>query len=208
MLFSLLIADDHQLIRQAWSLFISTHAKCSVIAECSSGREAVDYAVFHRPTLILMDVNLPDINGIEATQKIRQKVPGISIIGVSSHTHPSYARKMMQNGASGYMTKNSSAQELMLAISEVLNGRKYICDYIKNVITEQAFAADAPKSSLHSLSPREQEIIALVKKGHSSKEMAAFLNITVKTVEVHRYNILRKLKLKNSAALVHYTSTL
>lgn len=208
MSFSVLIADDHQLIRQAWSVFISANDQFSVIAECSSGKEAVDYAIRYRPDVVLMDINLPDISGVEATQKIRQLAPGVSVIGVSSHVHPSYARKMIQNGASGYMTKNSSAQELLAAITAVLNGKKYICDYIKNVIADEAFAVDGQKSGFQSLSPREREIIDLVKKGHSSKEMATLLNLSPKTIEVHRCNILRKLKLKNAAALVHYTFTM
>lgn len=208
MSFSVLIADDHQLIRQAWTMFISANTHFSVIAECSSGKEAVDYAVRHRPNVVLMDINMPDINGIEATQKICEQAPGVCVIGVSSHAHPSYARRMMQNGASGYMTKNSSAHELLCAMTAVLNGKKYICDYIKNIIAEQAFADNGLKNNIHSLSTREREIIDLVKKGYSSKEMAALLNLSIKTVEVHRYNILRKLNLKNTAALVNYTFTM
>jgi DNA-binding NarL/FixJ family response regulator len=208
MSFSVLIVDDHQLIRQAWNVFITANGGFSVIAECSNGKEAVDYAVCRRPDVILMDINLPDINGVEATRKICQQVPGVSVIGVSSHADPSYARKMIQSGASGYLTKNSSSHELILAMTAVLDGKKYICEYIKNVIAEDAFADHRDKGGLPSLSKREKEIIDLVKKGLSSKEMASLLALSVKTIEVHRSNILRKLKLKNSAALVNHTFTM
>jgi two-component system invasion response regulator UvrY len=151
-----------------------------------------------------MDINLPGMNGIEATQLIRKYSPVSKILGVSLHTQPTYARKMIQKGAMGYVTKNSSREEMFKAIMEIQNGRKYICDEIKNILSEQVISGEDNQNGLNSLSQREIEIIAFIKKGHSSKEIADSLNISVKTVEVHRYNILKKLNLKNAAALVNF----
>jgi two-component system invasion response regulator UvrY len=113
---------------------------------------------------------------------------------------------MMQKGAMGYVTKNSSREEMFKAIIEVYDGKKYICEEIKNILSEQVISGEDQPSGLNALSQREIEIISFIKKGFSSKEIADALNISVKTVEVHRYNILKKLNLKNAAALVNFVN--
>jgi two-component system invasion response regulator UvrY len=201
---TILIADDHTLVRETWSFILNTDARFSVVAECGSGEDAVERAKSLRPNIVIMDINLPGINGIEATQQIRKFSPGTRILGVSLHTQPTYARKMMQKGAMGYVTKNSSREEMFKAIMEIQAGKKYICDEIKNILSDQVISGDDPQTGLNSLSQREIEIISYIKKGFSSKEIADSLSISVKTVEVHRYNILKKLNLKNAAALVNF----
>lgn len=201
---TILIADDHTLVRETWSFILNTDQRFTVVAESGSGEEAVELAKQLRPNIVIMDINLPGINGIEATQQIRKFSPGSRILGVSLHTQPTYARKMMQKGAMGYVTKNSSREEMFKAILEIHAGKKYICDEIKNILSEQVISGDEPQSGLNSLSQREIEIISYIKKGNSSKEIADLLSISVKTVEVHRYNILKKLNLKNAAALVNF----
>lgn len=201
---TILIADDHTLVRETWSFILNNDPRFVVVAECGSGEEAVELARNLRPHIVIMDINLPGINGIEATHQIRKFSPASKILGVSLHTQPTYARKMMQKGASGYVTKNSSREEMYKAIVEIHNGKKYICEEIKNILSEQVISGDEPQSGLNSLSQREIEIITLIKNGHSSKEIAESLNISVKTVEVHRYNILKKLNLKNAASLVNF----
>ena len=113
---TILIADDHTLVRETWSFILNTDPRFSVIAESGSGEEAVELAKKLRPNIVIMDINLPGINGIEATQQIRRFSPGSRILGVSLHTQPTYARKMMQKGALGYVTKNSSREEMFKAI--------------------------------------------------------------------------------------------
>jgi two-component system invasion response regulator UvrY len=201
---TILIADDHTLVRETWSYILNTDERFKVIAETGSGEEAVELSKQLRPQIVIMDINLPGMNGIEATEQIRKYSPGSRILGVSLHTQPTYARKMIQKGAMGYVTKNSSREEMFKAITEVHNGRKYICEEIKNILSEQVINGQDQQVGLNSLSQREIEIIPYIKKGHSSKEIADALSISVKTVEVHRYNILKKLNLKNSAALVNY----
>ena len=201
---TILIADDHTLVRETWSFILNTDERFNVIAECGSGEEAVELAKQLRPNIVIMDINLPGMNGIEATQLIRKFSPASKILGVSLHTQPTYARKMIQKGAMGYVTKNSSREEMFKALIEVQNGRRYICDEIKNILSEQVINGEDPQTGLNALSQREIEIINFIKKGFSSKEIAESLDISVKTVEVHRYNVLKKLNLKNSAALVNY----
>lgn len=204
---TLLIADDHTLIRETWSFVLNNDERFQVIAESGNGQDAVELAKSLRPDVVIMDINLPGINGLEATRLIRKFSPVTRILGVSLHTQPTYARKMMQMGASGYVTKTSSRDEMVKAIIEVHEGRKYICEEIKNILSEQVITGSGLQSGLNALSHREIEIIRLIKNGFSSKEIAEKLNISVKTVEVHRYNILKKLNLKNTAALVNFINT-
>jgi DNA-binding NarL/FixJ family response regulator len=201
---TILIADDHTLVRETWSFILNTDPRFTVVAESGSGEEAIELAKKLRPNVVIMDINLPGMNGIEATQQIRKFSPGTKILGVSLHTQPTYARKMIQKGAMGYVTKNSSREEMFKALMEIQSGKKYICEEIKNILSEQVISGEDQQSGLNSLSQREIEIIAFIKKGNSSKEIADALNISVKTVEVHRYNILKKLNLKNAAALVNF----
>jgi DNA-binding NarL/FixJ family response regulator len=203
---SILIADDHKLIRDTWSFILNTDNRFKVVAECSNGEEAIEQAKQKRPQIVLMDINMTPVSGLEATRQIRKVSPGSKIIGVSMHSQPAYAKKMLQIGAKGYVTKNSSRDEMFKAIMEVHHGNRYICDEVKNIISEQIMD-DSPSQGINALSERELQIVKLIKEGFSSKEISSQLNISLKTVEVHRHNILKKLNLKNSAALVNYINT-
>jgi len=201
---TILIADDHTLIRQAWNLILSSDERFEVVGEAGSGEEAVQLVEQLRPDIVIMDINLPGITGIEATQIIRKLYPATKVLGVSMHTQPAFVRRMLKQGAMGYVTKNSSREELCKAILEIKSNRKYVCEEIKDILSEQMICKDEERNGFNSLSQREIEIIGLIKKGYSSKEIAEPLSITVKTVDVHRYNILKKLNLKNTAAMVNY----
>lgn len=200
---TILIADDHTLVRETWSFILNMDSRFQVIAETGSGEEAVEQAKLLRPDVVIMDINLPGINGIEATQLIRKYVPNTKILGVSLHTQPTYAHKMMQKGALGYVTKNSSREEMVKAILEIHEGREYVCSEIQNIRAAQVGAEDQ-NTGVNALSQREIGVISFIKKGYSSREIADALQLSVKTVEVHRYNILKKLNLKNAAALVNF----
>jgi DNA-binding NarL/FixJ family response regulator len=200
---TILIVDDHKLIRDTWSFILNSDPRFQVIAETSSGEEAVELAQTARPDVILMDVNMAPVNGFDATRQIRKIMPASKVIGVSMHSQPAYAKRMMQVGAMGYVSKNSSKEEMMSAIIEVSKGNKFICDEVKTILSEQILSEDA-RPDINMLSQREVEIIDLIKQGMSSREIASRLDITLKTVEVHRHNILKKLSLKNTAALVNF----
>jgi DNA-binding NarL/FixJ family response regulator len=205
---TVLLVDDHRLIRDSWSFILSSDPRFEVTGETSSGEEAIEIAKEKRPDIILMDVNMTPINGFDATKQIRKLSPGSKIIGVSMHSMPAYAKRMLQLGAMGYVTKNSSKDEMINAILEVNHGRKYICDEVKNILAQQELDEGAPNGTdMNNLSRRELDIIQLIKEGLSSKEIATRLDISLKTVEVHRYNILKKLNLKNTASLVNFINT-
>jgi DNA-binding NarL/FixJ family response regulator len=204
---TILIADDHTLVRETWSFILNSDPRFEVVAETGNGEEAIELATRLKPGVVIMDINLPGMNGIEATAIIRKNSPSTKILGVSLHTQPAYARKMIQKGAMGYVTKNSSREEMFKAISEIQQDRKYICEEIKNILSEQVLEGDQSQQPMNTLSHREMEVISFIKKGFSSKEVAEALFISVKTVEVHRYNILRKLNLRNTAALVNFINS-
>jgi DNA-binding NarL/FixJ family response regulator len=201
---SILIADDHKLIRETWSFILNNDSRFTVVAECGDSEQAVEMARTKKPQIVLMDINMTPISGFEATERIRKVSPGSKVIGVSMHSQPAYAKKMLQIGARGYVTKNSSKEEMITAIMEVNAGNKYICDEIKNNISELVLEENKDVPNVNALTEREIQIINLIKEGQSSKEIALNLNISLKTVEVHRHNILKKLKLKNSASLVNF----
>lgn len=198
------IVDDHQLVREMISLVIAQVDTYEVIGQSGELQEAVEMIKATRPDIVLLDINLSSESGFDAIPLIRKYAPATRIIGMSMHSQPTYARKMIRMGASGYLTKNSPRQEIFKAIEEVRVGRIYICSEIQNILSEQAFSNEEAKPDVNALSMREMEVIELIKEGLSSKEIAAKLWISVKTVEVHRYNVLKKLNLKNSAALVNF----
>jgi DNA-binding NarL/FixJ family response regulator len=205
---TILLVDDHRLIRDSWSFILNSDPRFEVVGETSSGEEAIELSKSRRPDIVLMDVNMTPLNGFDATKQIRKFSPGSKVIGVSMHSMPAYAKRMLQLGAMGYVTKNSSKDEMMTAIIEVNSGRKYICEDVKNILAQQELEEGSPATTdMNNLSRRELDIIQLIKEGLSSKEIAIQLDISLKTVEVHRYNILKKLNLKNTAALVNFINT-
>lgn len=200
---TILIVEDHQLIRQFLSFTLNDQPEFQVKAEAGSAEEAIDIVKRIRPDVIILDINLPGMNGVEATLHLRKYAPGSKILGVSMHTQPNYVRQMIRNGAMGYVAKVSSKEELFHAIKEIHAGRKYICNEIKDIFAKQLITEEK-NIGINDLSRRELEIIHYLRKGLSSKEIAQALFISVKTVEVHRHNILKKLNLKNTPSLINF----
>lgn len=201
---SLLLIDDHKMIRESWSIILSTDSRFEIVGDTSDVELAVELAKSKRPDIVLMDINMAPVNGFDATKLMLREVPELQILAISMHSMPAYARRMFQMGARGYVTKNSSKDELVTAILEVKAGNKYICEEIKNIVAQQELEEDSDHPDMNLLSRREIDVVQLIKEGLSSKEIAKRLDISLKTVEVHRYNILRKLKLNNTAALVNF----
>jgi DNA-binding NarL/FixJ family response regulator len=195
---TLLVADDHQLIRQSIGEMLGAQPRFRVLALCKNGHEAVHLAVELKPDIVLMDINMPGMDGCQATKEIRLHVPKTKVLCVSMHTDPMITQRMMQAGVCGYVTKNSSHLTLVKAILDVYEGHRFLCGEI-----EYPWSASG-KQGLDSLSKRELTIASFVKDGLSSEAIGNELSISRKTVEVHRYNILRKLKLPNTAMLVNY----
>lgn len=201
---TILIAEDHALLRETWSYLLNSHAEFSIVGEAKSGEEAIGLAKEVRPDVILMDINLPGINGIEATEQVLIHSPESKVLGVSFHTQPAYAHALIQKGALGYITKNTSVEEMGEAIREVSKGNKYFSREIKESMDKGSKEGENAIKGINSLSRREIEVIGLIKKGHTSKEIAELLGITPGTIEVHRYNIFKKLKIKNMTALIEF----
>ena len=163
---SILLVDDHRLIRDSWSFILNSDQRFEVVAETSNGEEAIEMAHNLKPDIILMDVNMTPINGFDATRQILKNSPEAKIIGVSMHSMPAYAKRMLQLGALGYVTKNSSKEEMLKAILEVNEGRKYICEEVKNIVAQQELDdATVPSTDMNMLSRRELDIINLIKEG-------------------------------------------
>lgn len=204
---TVLIVDDHMLIRETWSFLLGRNENFEVIAEVGDGQKAIDIARDKRPNIVLLDINMTPLNGFEVLKMIRKQSPGSKVIAVSMHSQPAYAKKMLRMGAKGYVTKNSPRQEMLDAIMEVNNGSVYICQEVKNILSDQMLNEEDNSAGLNQLSEREIEVINQIRDGLSSKEIADKLAISIKTVEVHRHNILKKLKVKNTASLINYINS-
>lgn len=204
---TVLIVDDHTLIRETWSFLLGRNENFEVIAEVGDGQRAIDIARDKRPNIVLLDINMTPLNGFDVLKMVRKQSPGSKVIAVSMHSQPAYAKKMLRMGAKGYVTKNSPRQEMLDAIMEVQKGNTYICQEVKNILSDQMLNEEDNAAGLNQLSEREIEVINQIRDGLSSKEIADKLAISIKTVEVHRHNILKKLKVKNTASLINYINS-
>lgn len=204
---TVMIVDDHTLIRETWSFLLGRNENFEVIAELGDGQKAIDIARDKRPQIVLLDINMAPLNGFDILKMIRKLSPGSKVIAVSMHSQPAYAKKMLRLGAKGYVTKNSPRQEMLDAMAEVNKGNIYICQEVKNILSDQMLGEEDNAAGLNQLSEREIEVINQIRDGLSSKEIADKLGISIKTVEVHRHNILKKLKVKNTASLINYINS-
>jgi DNA-binding NarL/FixJ family response regulator len=201
---TILLEEERRLVREAWTLVLNRDPLFRVIAECGDCESALLKAKELHPDVIILDIVPPGLSGVEMIPLFRKYSPGSKILIVSLYTFPDIARKLLQAGASGYLTKTSPLEEMFEAIIKVKEGEKYLCREISRTIKDQAEESDDPKIRLSRLSIRELEVIAGVKSGATSREIAQDLKITPKTVEIHRFRILRKLQLKNSSELVDF----
>jgi two-component system, NarL family, invasion response regulator UvrY len=204
---TVVIVDDHKLIREMWGKMFDGKSEIEITGESGSLNEAIEMIKIKKPDIVLLDINLQKGSGLDAVPLIQKFSPGTRTIAVSMHNHPAYAKKMLKLGAKGYVTKNSSQMELVKAIEEVMKGGVYVCEEIKNILADQLLGNDTNGPDIKDLSSRQIEIIKFAKNGLSSKEIAFKLGITTKTVEVHRYNILKKLNFKNTASLINFINT-
>lgn len=200
---TILMVGDYRLVMEAWATIFSSDGRFAVIGQTDTADKAYIIASREQPDLVVVDINLSPGDGIEIIKTTRKISPRSKVIGISALSLPVYAKKMMQAGAMGYITKNSSKEELIEAVLSVKSGGKYICEEIKQVIMEDQFRITSSDQGLRRLTRSELNIIQAIKQGLSSKEIAVMFHISLKTVEVHRYNILKKLCVRNVAALVN-----
>ena|SRR5882757_8844367 len=201
---SLAIVDDHKLIRQMWAMIFADNIEIHVVGESGTLADAIEMVKTNRPDILLLDINLAENSGMDAVPQIRKFSPGTKIIAVSMHNQVAYAKRMLQLGAKAYLTKNSPHEEMFKAIQVVMEGGVYVCAEIANLISGTPQDNELPNSDIKKLSMREIEIIKCIKDGLSSKEISSRLYIGIRTVEVHRRNILKKLNIKNTALLINF----
>jgi len=199
----IIIADDHLLIAETWATLINMDPDFEVIKVYDNTKSMIEEISDLRPDIAILDINIHPFSGIEAAKMIKKLAPGTKIIGVSMHNQPSFAKKMIRNGAMGYVTKSSNKSEMYEAIRAVMKGEKYICTEIQRNITNQLLMGE-DDNKISKLTEREIEIIKMIKNGSTNKEIAEALFLSPRTVETHRARILKKLGLKNSLSLVKY----
>jgi two-component system, NarL family, response regulator NreC len=201
-----MIADDHEMVREGFASLVSDHENLEVISTVSNGREAVEAALEHRPDIILMDIGMPELNGIDASRKILSECPQIKIIAISMYASNIAVIEMLRAGAVGYIHKMASFDEVVTAIDVVLSGNRYISPSIANIVVSEAVYKDSDMANnvFQVLSAREREVLQLFAEGRTTKEIAYLLEISGRTVDAHRKNVMQKLGLNTLADLTRY----
>jgi two-component system, NarL family, response regulator NreC len=203
----LLLVDDHAVVRSGLKMLLGSEKDVEIVGEAGTAAEAIEAAGKVVPDVILMDIGLPDLSGIDATRQIKKRFPRIAIVALTIHEDEEYFFKMLEAGASGYVPKRAAPEELLRAIRLAASGEVYLYPSLaKLLVTDyltQDHSADE-KSSLDGLTDREREVITYLAEGTSNEEIAVSLVISPKTVERHRENIMRKLNLHSRSELVRY----
>lgn len=196
---TILLVDDHPMVQQGLLSCLSFYEDISIVGNVFNGNEAVAEAEKLQPDIVLMDISMPSMNGIDATEIILEKVPGTKVLIFSMHENSEFVSSAIQAGASGYIIKDTSIEEIYKAIKLVQNGENYFSHSVAKMLFERPGKIDNEK-----LTSREQMILAHIAKGFSSKEIANNLNISTRTVEAHRRNIKSKIKAESLAEMIHY----
>jgi len=202
-----LLADDHRLMRSGLRLVIERHPDFNVVGEADDGRQAVAMAEQLRPGVIVMDIGMPNLNGIEAARQITEARPEIAIVMLSMHSDEGYVLRALKAGARAYLLKDSAEEDLTKAIEAVRDGKSFFSPAVSQVLLQdymRKLQRAGAEDSYDLLSGREREVLQLVAEGKSSKEVAGLLNLSTYTVETHRANIMQKLNLKGIPELILY----
>ena len=202
----LLLVDDHAVVRSGLRMMLENEADAEIVGEASSAGEAIEAVMRLKPNVILMDIGLPDMSGIDATREIKRRVPEVAIVALTIHEDEEYFFKMLEAGASGYVPKRAAPEELLTAIRAAASGQVYLYPSLAKLLVRDFLdGGRAPSAeSASDLTEREQEVLTFLAEGASNEEIAASLVISPKTVARHRENIMRKLNLHSRAELVRY----
>ena len=198
----LLLGDDHTLVRHGLRKILEERPNWQVVSEVGDGREAVREAIAHKPDVAIIDVAMPLLNGIDATQQIVRRVPETRVLMLSMHSDDPYVTRAFQAGATGYLLKDSAGKDLLKAVESVAAGRPFFSPGIERLMLDDYVRRAGVTDRFETLSEREREIFQLIAEGRSSKEVAAVLSISPATVETHRARILQKLDIHSVAELV------
>ncbi len=201
----IMLADDHALIRAGLRALLKSIEGVEVIAEASNGHETLEAVERRRPDVILMDIAMPELNGLETAARILRRWPSVKIIMLSMHANDEYLRQALSAGAAGYLLKGADPAELELALKSVMRGETYLTPAVSKRLVQEFLQQDgeAPQSQ-PKLTPRQREILQMIAEGHSTKEIATRLDLSVKTVETHRAAIMNRLDIHDVPGLVRY----
>jgi DNA-binding NarL/FixJ family response regulator len=198
----LIIVDDHKLVHHSIGQSLGREQGLAVVARANTGKSAVELAAAHKPDIMLMDISMPDMNGMEACRQILAENPGVKILALTMHSEKVYIMGMLNAGASGYILKSCAYKELLTAIKTVLSGKVYLSRDIAHLLTDQTVNQEEQTiDGFPQLSPREREVLKLIADGHTSKEIAVRQNISPRTVDIHRNNLKKKLGVHSIAGL-------
>ena len=204
----ILIADDHEVVRRGLRTVLSSRPGWTVCAEAASGREAITLAAEHHPDIVVMDISMPGLNGLEATRRIRKILPKAEVLILSLHYSDQLVREILDSGARAYILKSDATRDLLKAIEALATHRSFFTAGASQILIDgfcdQSSATKAGRLMRQRLSSREREIVQLLAEGHSSKRVAVALNISAKTAETHRANIMRKIDCHSVTGLVRY----
>lgn len=201
----ILLADDHETVREGLKSILSSESDLEVIGEADSGAAALDQTRALHPDIVVMDVSMPDMNGLQATDAIRQSCPGTRVVVLSRHAERGYVQQLLQSGASAYVLKQSRAATLVSALRTVARGGMYLDPGLSQTIARAIVGTAEKTAELHAaMSGREEEVLRLVAWGYSNKEIGAKLDISVKTVETHKANAMEKLDLHTRIDVVRF----
>ena len=206
MTIKIFIADDHRILREGLRSMIEKMSEVQVVGEAGNGREAVRLVTERRPDVVIMDVNMPDLNGIEATRLLLKELPAVKVIGLSMYSDKRFVAGMLKAGASGYLLKAGAFEELAIAIQTVMVGDIYLSPRVTGVVIEDyvGHLTQEKSAPTKTLSSREREVLQLLAEGQSSKDIASHLHVSEKTVHTHRQHIMEKLNLHSIAELTKY----
>lgn len=203
----ILLADDHNILRDGMRLLLERQPGFAIVAEASDGRETLQLAELHQPDVVVMDIAMPNMNGIEATRRLVEKYPNIGVVILSMHHDESYVIRSLKAGARAYLLKDAVKAELILAIQAVVNGRSFFSPKVSKILQEdymQALNRKNADDSYDLLTDREREILQLIAEGKTNKEVANTLSLSLYTVDTHRTHILQKLNLHSVPELILY----
>ena len=202
--YGIVIAEDHTILREGLRALLNAHEDFEVVGEAADGRDAIRCVERLRPELVLMDLSMPRMNGLDAIREIKSRTPATKVVVLTVHKTEEYILATFQRGADGYVLKDATHAELVTAITHVLMGKRYLSPEISGQVIEgylEGKKAIKGKSAWNTLTQREREILKLIAEGYKNKEIADYLCISLKTVEKHRANLMKKLDLHNAAAL-------
>ncbi len=198
----ILLADDHMLVRQGFKMILAAQPDMQIVGEAGNGREAVELAEKLQPDLVIMDVTMPELNGIEATRRIVSIAPRARVLALSMHKDSVYVREILHAGARGYLLKDSADADLIAAVRAVAKGEGYLSPGVSDaVLTDYRKHVTDP---LDLLTTREREVLQMIAEGKTNKEIATTLNLSVYTVEAHRGRVMEKLNLHSTGELVRF----